>query len=71
MMAAPHYTGGRLLIGLCVAALSAIAFWAVATYDGQPDRSPIEDAWTYDMSAVDDIDPQLIKYEQVGQIATD
>lgn len=69
-MAAPHYTGGRLMIGLCIVALAAIAFWAVATYDGQPDRSPVSEAWKYDMSAVDEIDPQLIEYEQIREIET-
>ncbi len=70
-MAAPHYTGGRLLIGMCVVALAVIVFWAVASYEGLPDRNDkLDDAWKYDMSAVDDIDPQLIEYEQVEEIET-
>jgi hypothetical protein len=71
MMAAPHYTGGRLLIGMCVVALAMIVFWAVASYEGLPDRNEkLDDAWKYDMSAVDKIDPQLIEYEQVREIET-
>jgi hypothetical protein len=70
-MATSRHIGRRVMVGLCVAALAGIAFWTVASYEGQPDRNPtLEPKWKYDMSAVDAIDPQLIQYVQVREIPT-